>query len=74
MADRTHFLGRAASLPPNGYSDYMATCFSSATYRLHSLQSFAQAKMNKTGACILFHILPRESSTAARTIDELIKY
>ena len=79
--DKTHYLPRAASLPPNGYTDYMATCLSSATYRLHPLSSFAQAKANKTGACILFLIPPRESSVAsdddvqenaARTIDELM--
>ena len=81
-AAKTHYLGRAASLPPNGYSDYCATCFATGTYRLHALQSFAQAKNNKTGACILFHIPPRENTktvddddvqeNAGRTIDELM--
>ena len=81
MSDKTHVLGRSASLPPNGYTDYMATCLANATYRLYALQSFAQAQLNKTGACIIFHLPPRESSAtadddiqenASRTIDELM--
>ena len=60
----THYLGKAASLDGDSFSDYMVATLAQAKPRRNILQSISDAKRDKTGHNVAFFIPPRASDTA----------
>ncbi|MCP4739334.1 MAG: hypothetical protein GY873_34645, partial [Bosea sp.] len=65
----THYLGRAASLPAAGYTDYMAACQMQCVYLGSPLNSIGEAAAIKNGANIAF-LIPRRDRPGETQIDD----
>ena len=61
VSDSTHYLGRAAQYPENGWTDYKIGTITKANYRNDSLSLLGDAARIKNGASVAFCVPPSET-------------
>ena len=75
----THWLGRLATLPEMGYTDFVAVCFANCIFQSRPLPSLGEASRLKQGALIVWWIplqceqeLLDKSENSNRAVKELM--
>lgn len=67
--ENTHYLGRLATTPRDGITDYVAACRAQGIYRPTPLESLETAKRVKNGATVA-HLIPEWLAESAGTGEE----